>query len=59
MGDEKAVERVASPVEWQSMANYGCQRDVVNRESGIVHHCIRELGVTNGEPSNRREKLDL
>jgi hypothetical protein len=59
MGDEKAVEWIASPVEWQSMANYGCQRDVINRESCIVHHCIRELGVTNGEPSNLSEKLDL
>jgi hypothetical protein len=28
MGDEKTVERVASPVEWQSMANYRFQRDV-------------------------------
>ena len=27
MGDEKTVERIARPVEWQSMANYRCQRD--------------------------------
>jgi len=59
MGDEKAIERVTSPVERQSMANYGCQRDVVNRESGVLHHCIRELRVTNGEPSNLSEELDF
>lgn len=59
MSDEKAIERVASPVERQSMANDGCQRDVVNRESCILHHRIRELRVTNGEPSNFSEELDL
>jgi hypothetical protein len=59
MGDKKTTERVASPVERQSMANYGCQRDVVNRESSVLHHCIRELRVTNGEPSNLSEELDL
>jgi hypothetical protein len=59
MGNEKTIERVASPVEWQSMAYYGCQRDVVNRESCILHHRIRELRVANGEPSNLSEELDL
>jgi len=52
MGDEKAIERVASPVEWQSMTNYGHQRDVVNRESRVIHHGVRELWVANGEPTD-------
>jgi hypothetical protein len=59
MGDEKTIEWVASPVEGQSIANYGCQRDVVNRKSGVLHHCIRELRVMNGEPSNLSEELDF
>lgn len=58
MSDE-TIERVASSGEWQSMANYGCQRDVVNRESGVLHHAIRKLRVTNGEPSNLRKELNL
>jgi hypothetical protein len=56
---EKTVERVASPVESQSMANYGRQRDVVDREPCVIHHCIRELRVANGEASDLSEKLDL
>jgi hypothetical protein len=59
MGDEKTVERVAGPIDSQSLANYGRQRDVVDRESCVVHHCIRELRVTNGKPSDFGEKLDL
>jgi|GEM_PF-5452997 len=59
MGNEKTIERIASPVEWQSMTNYGRQRDVVNCKSCIVHHRIRELRVTNGEPSNLSEELNL
>jgi hypothetical protein len=59
VGDEKTIKRVASPVERQSMANYGCQGDVVNRESCILHHSIRELRVMNGEPSNVGEELNL
>jgi hypothetical protein len=57
VGDKQTVERVTGPVESQSMANYGRQRDVVDRESCVIHHCICELRVTNGQPAHLSEKL--
>ena len=59
VGDKQTIERVTGPVESQSMVNYGCQRDVVDRESCVVHHCIRELRVTNGQPAHLSEKLNF
>ena len=34
-------------------------RNVVNRESHVIHHGVRELRVANGEPTDLCEKLDL
>jgi hypothetical protein len=59
VGDEETVERVASPVESQSMSNKGRNRNVVNRESRVIHHGVREFWVANREPTDLCEKLDL
>ena len=50
VGDEQPVEGVAGPIEPQSMANDRHERDVVDRESRVVHHGSHELGIANGEP---------
>jgi hypothetical protein len=59
VGDKQTVERVTGPVESQSMTNNGRQRDVVDRKSCVVHHCIGEVRVTNGQAADLSEKLDL
>ena len=59
VGDKQTVERVTGPVESQSMANNGRQRDVVDHESCVVHHCIGEVRVTNRQAADLSEKLDL
>jgi hypothetical protein len=59
MADKETVERVTRPVKSQGVANYGCQRNVIDRESCVIHHCIREFRITNGQPANLGEKLYL
>jgi hypothetical protein len=59
VGDKQSVEWITGPVQPQGMANKGCQRDIVDRESRIVHHSVRELRVTNREALDLGEKLDF
>jgi hypothetical protein len=59
VGDKETVEGITGPVEPQSMANKGRKWDVVNSESRVIHHCVRELRITNRQPADLSEKLDL
>ena len=59
MGDEQTVEGVTGPIEPQSIANDGHERDVVDRESRVLHHRRHELGIANGEPPDLGQELDL
>jgi hypothetical protein len=59
VGDKQAIKRVTDPIETESMADDRHQRDVVDRESRVVHHRPHELGIANGEPPDLGQELDL
>jgi hypothetical protein len=59
VGDEQAIEGVTGPIKPQSMANDRHQRDVVNRESRVLHDRSHELGAAYGEPPDLGQELDL
>ncbi len=59
VGDEQTVEGVTGPIEPQGVANDRHQRDVVDREPGVIHHGSHELGIANGEPPDLGKELDL